>query len=154
MNHAVHKMGGQILMTFFVGVIDSKDKTLTYANASHNPPFLLTNNNGGQPGKDDILPLDGSPGYRLGQKADSTYDSFEEQLKPGDVLTVFTDGVTEGMNHAGREYGERRFYKSIISHAGKDAVGILDGIIADAEDFYDGVENEDDVTLAVVKLKI
>ena len=69
------------------------------------------------------------------------------------MLTVFTDGVTEGTNHAGREYGERRFYKSIISHSSKNADQILQNIISDAEDFYDGVENEDDVTLAVVKLK-
>ena len=67
MNHAVYKMGGQILMTFFVGVIDHRSKMLTYSNASHNPPFLLTNNAGGSPTKEDIMPLDGNPGYRLGR---------------------------------------------------------------------------------------
>ena len=98
MNHAVHKMGGQILMTFFVAVIDHKNNKITYANASHNPPYLLKVNPDSEeaPTKADIVPLMENPGFRLGHEAGSTYENHEIEVSNGDIITFFTDGIIEG----------------------------------------------------------
>ena len=154
MNHAVYKMGGQILMTFFVAVIDPEKKKLTYANASHNPPFLLrAKGEDYAPTKSDIIPLMESPGYRLGHESNSTYENFEIDIESGDVISFFTDGIIEGVNPAGKEYGERRFIKSMIKHCRLSADDLLQQVISDGQSFFDGVEVDDDVTLAMVKIK-
>ena len=154
MNHAVYKMGGQILMTFFVAVIDPEEKKLTYANASHNPPFLLrAKGEEYTPSKSDIIPLMENPGYRLGHESNSTYENHQIDIESGDVISFFTDGIIEGVNPAGKEYGERRFIKSMIKHCRLSADELLQQVISDGQSFFDGVEVDDDVTLAMVKIK-
>lgn len=154
MNTSVHRMGGQILMTFFVAVIDPQSKKITYANASHNPPFLLrAKGEDYTPSKSDIIPLMENPGYRLGHKSESTYENHEIDIESGDVISFFTDGIIEGVNPAGKEYGERRFIKSMIKHCRLSSEEMLDQIITDGHVFFDGIEVDDDVTLAMVKIK-
>ena len=154
MNKAVHKTGGQILMTFFVAVIDPENKKVTYANASHNPPFLLrAKGEDYTPTKSDIIPLMENPGYRLGHEPDSTYENYEIEIESGDVISFFTDGIIEGVNPAGKEYGERRFIKSMIRHCRLSSEDMLDQVITDGHVFFDGIEVDDDVTLAMVKIK-
>lgn len=154
MNKAVHRMGGQILMTFFVAVIDPETKKIIYSNASHNPPFLLrAKTEDYTPTKSDIIPLMENPGYRLGHKPDSTYENYEVEIESGDVISFFTDGIIEGVNPAGKEYGERRFIKSMIKHCRLSSEDMLDQVITDGHVFFDGIEVDDDVTLAMVKIK-
>jgi len=154
MNKSVHRIGGQILMTFFVAVIDPEAKKITYANASHNPPFLLrAKGEDYTPSKSDIIPLMENPGYRLGHEPDSTYENHEIDIESGDIISCFTDGIIEGVNPAGKEYGERRFIKSMIKHCRLSSEDMLNQVITDGHAFFDGIEVDDDVTLAMVKIK-
>ena len=84
--------------TVFYGTLSSTG-LLTYANAGHNPPVLLTRNG--------VRRLE-TGGLILGLFAQATYEQEAVQLEPGDVLVVFSDGVTEALNAEGGEFGEQR----------------------------------------------
>jgi sigma-B regulation protein RsbU (phosphoserine phosphatase) len=150
MNKAVCGVGSEILMTAFVALIDSDNKKITYANASHNPPFLYDYQNA-EADKSHLKPLLDSKGPRLGQEKDATYTQGEIQYKSGDSLILFTDGIIEGVNPEGKEYGQRKFLKSLLANVKKDAKSARDAIIEDAFNFYDGKKNDDDITLVMNK---
>lgn len=151
MNHAIHKSGGQILMTFFIGIFDNDTKKLTYASASHNPP-LLYKKGSGDPSKEDIETLMEGIGPRLGQELDASFSKGNVQLKGGDAILLFTDGIVEGANPEGKPWGERRFVKSFVSHLDKGPEDVVNGLLADSKEYYQGVAVDDDVTLVAVRI--
>jgi sigma-B regulation protein RsbU (phosphoserine phosphatase) len=76
-----------LFVTAFYGVLDPQARTLTYSRAGHNPPRLVRN--------DQVLALDGAGSLPLGILEVQHYDETQIQLEPGDLLLLFTDGVTE-----------------------------------------------------------
>ncbi|MBL7663528.1 MAG: SpoIIE family protein phosphatase [Bacteriovoracaceae bacterium] len=152
MNTAVASVGGQILMTAFVAVYDYQTKKLSYANASHNPPLLYQYQDA-EADKSHLVPLMDSNGERLGHNAQAQYQKAEQQLKTGDVLLLFTDGLIESTNKEGKDWGQRRFIKSFLSYAKSSARDIRSGVIKDANDFFQGQPYNDDITLVAIKIK-
>ncbi|MCB0362064.1 MAG: serine/threonine-protein phosphatase [Bdellovibrionales bacterium] len=138
---------GKVNMTFFLGVFNEETQILQYCNASHDPPFLIPHID--RPlKKNDILPLMKASGARLGESPDSEYNIAEIQLKEGDKIVLYTDGVTELRNSEGELWGERRLIRSVLKstndHAGlKESLAQLDQSIAD---FRQEAALEDDLT--------
>ena len=88
MNKSVHRMGGQILMTFFVAVIDPQNKKIIYANASHNPPFFLrAKGEEYAPTKSDIIPSDGKPWLSSLAMNLILHENHEIDIESGDVIS-------------------------------------------------------------------
>ena len=87
-------------VTAFYGVLDVKNRVFTFANAGHNPPLLLRAN-----GVADWLSEGGLP---LGIVHEATYEERPVALATGDVLVLYTDGVTEASNLTEEQYGPRR----------------------------------------------
>jgi sigma-B regulation protein RsbU (phosphoserine phosphatase) len=85
-------------VSFFYGVLDSKDNRLTYCNAGHNPPVLVRAN-----GAASEL---NAAGAVLGQFPDWVYEQSEVQLQTGDTLMLFTDGVVEACDREDEPLGE------------------------------------------------
>jgi sigma-B regulation protein RsbU (phosphoserine phosphatase) len=84
---------------------------------------------------------------------DADYDSARVQLKPGDLLVAFTDGITEAMNAAGDEWGEDRLIDALEA-ARPDEVGLVaDRVLAAAADFTRGAAQHDDMTLVAVRVR-
>jgi sigma-B regulation protein RsbU (phosphoserine phosphatase) len=132
-------------ITFFWAVIDDEKKQLLYVNAGHNPPLLIR--------KGKIIKLD-KGGIILGvMKTMVPYSSEKLQLEKDDVIVLFTDGVSEAMNHAGEEFSDQRLEKLSLSSAGKSAVEISDVIQAEVSKFAHGTVQSDDITLMVIKVK-
>jgi sigma-B regulation protein RsbU (phosphoserine phosphatase) len=130
-------------VTFCYARIDPAAGRLTYANAGHNPPLLVRAG-----GAVDRL----SPGGTvLGVFADSTYEQGAWPIGPGDRLVFYTDGMTEGRNTAGDEYGDDRIVEAAVAHRGLDAEAMLSAILRDVESFNGGAY-EDDATLIVAAL--
>jgi sigma-B regulation protein RsbU (phosphoserine phosphatase) len=92
---------GSKFCTLFYGVYDPAAGTLVYLNAGHNPPFLLRAA-GGEPERLEAT------GMLLGLFPDASYRKGEARLAPGDLLVVFSDGVSEAFNEEGEEFGEDR----------------------------------------------
>lgn len=149
-NSAVYKVGGKILMTFFIGIYDRETKTLKYANASHNPPYLYRFSEE-EPQKSDITLLLDAEGERLGHIENPKYTEGSVTIHDQDVLIMVTDGIIEAENSEKKQYGERRFLKSLLKHAKANPEEMLTGIIQDSEEFLAGEKPDDDVTLIIAK---
>jgi sigma-B regulation protein RsbU (phosphoserine phosphatase) len=130
-------------VTFCYARIDIAAGKLTYANAGHNPPLLIHAD-----GAIDKL----SPGGTvLGVFAESTYEQGDFALRPGDRIVFYTDGITEGRNTAGDEFGEEGLAASASAHRALGADAMLAAMLRDVEAFNGGTY-EDDATLIVAAL--
>jgi len=79
------------------------------------------------------------------------YENATEQLEPGDVLVVYSDGVTEALNTEGQEFGEERLAAIAEQRHSEDASTILEAIVEGVQTFARGAAQHDDVTAMVVK---
>jgi len=130
-------------ITFFYGEIDYEGGMLNYINAGHNPPRIITK------GKKVIdLP---AGGLSLGFFPDRSYEEDKAKLNKGDILLLFTDGVSERTNLAGEEFGEGKLVNLIKKNQKLDAQKLLDLIFDETEEFASQSAQEDDMTLVIVK---
>jgi sigma-B regulation protein RsbU (phosphoserine phosphatase) len=130
-------------VTFCYARIDVATGRLTYANAGHNPPLLVR--------ADGSIEKLSPGGTVLGVFTESTYDQGEFPLYAGDRLVFYTDGITEGRNREGEEYGEDRLAAVAQRYRAADADAMLAAVLQDVESF-NGDKYEDDATLIVAAL--
>ncbi|NNE07395.1 MAG: PP2C family protein-serine/threonine phosphatase, partial [Gemmatimonadetes bacterium] len=149
MNRIVSDQVDDQFVTFFYGVIDPRTGRLLYACAGHNPSLVVSAD-----GTSRWLSQAGLP---LGVMPDSQYELYEDKLKPGDVLVLYSDGVTEACDEAVADeaelefYGEDRLVASVRGNREALAAAILHGVLDDVGEFTRGAQQSDDVTLVVVK---
>lgn len=129
--------------TLFVGLADPRAGTLTYVNAGHNPPLLRRP----EGGLEALMPT----GMAIALLARATYEAAVTPFRAGDLLLVFTDGVTEAMDASGALYGDQRLSALLASAAAGDAASLRDLVLADVEAFAGDAARSDDVTVAVVR---
>lgn len=150
-------------VTFFYGQFDERTQQLTYVNAGHNPPLLV------RAGARDVQPVGqrngavviaASPYLRLdtggmvvGLFEDVGYEEETIQLRTGDLLLAYTDGVTEAVNAAGEEFGEARLQELLTTSADLPAAKIRDEIVRRVGVWCMGVAQHDDLTFVVLKVK-
>ncbi len=148
MNHAIFESAQRrFVMTCFASIIDTKQRTITYANAGHNFPYLFRPGEG--KGEFGSLMIRGN---RLGDDRNSKYEAKTTELAIGDVLVWYTDGIVECENEMGEEYGEKRFRASVRKAAALDAGEMRDAIIADAGAFFGEALRKDDITMVVGRI--
>jgi serine phosphatase RsbU (regulator of sigma subunit) len=127
--------------TVLYGVL-SCDGRLTYSNAGHNPPLIV--------GRRGVRRLE-QGGLIIGAFPEATFDEETVQLDPGDVLVVFSDGVTEAMNVDGADFGEQRLLSSIPDNRECSPTVLLERILTAVHEFSAGAEQSDDVTALVLR---
>lgn len=120
----------------------SGDGALTYCNAGHNPPIVV--------GASGVRTLEGS-GMPVGLFGAAPYTDEHTRLAPGEVLVVYSDGVTEALNTAGEEYGEARLIAEASSQRTAPLGDFLQGVITSVQAFASGASQSDDVTVLVVR---
>jgi len=131
-------------ITYFHGIFAEKERTFRYVNAGHNPPMLLRT--------DGSMELLEKGGLLLGVMKDMPYESGLTTIGAGDVLALFTDGVTEAMSPDEEEYGEDRLERVLRENLDKDAAHILNAVREDVREFTEDVAVlSDDLTMIVVK---
>jgi sigma-B regulation protein RsbU (phosphoserine phosphatase) len=129
------------LATIFFGSL-TEDGRLTYCNAAQNPPLLYSNGNW------ERLEVGGT---LVGAFANTIYEQAECQLRPGDTIVLFSDGIVEARNMEGEEFGEQRIRAAIGSRVGGPVEGILDHLLGALEEFTRGIPQADDLTAVVVR---
>jgi serine phosphatase RsbU (regulator of sigma subunit) len=145
MNHAIFESAQRrFVMTCFASIVDTKTRTITYANAGHNFPYLFRPGEG--KGEFGSLMIRGN---RLGDDPTSKYEAKTTELAVGDLLVWYTDGIVECENEAGEEYGEKRFRASVRKAAALDAGEMRDAIIAEAASYFGSTARKDDITMIV-----
>lgn len=131
-------------ITYFHGIYDRRDHSFKYVNAGHNPPTLVR--------ADGSMELLEKGGLLLGVLAGMPYESGTVTLGPGDVLSMFTDGVTEAMSPEGEEWGEERLEPLLIESRDLSATQILDKVHDAIKEFtHNAPILSDDLTMIVVK---
>lgn len=142
---------GQFMMTMFMGVYNHSTGVITYANASHDPPFLLPNKENIK--KRDLVILNEANGQRLGQGPDAVYETTEIQLEPGSKVVLYTDGITELKNAEGGMWGERAFIKCLLSchNEKQNIITTVERLATEATEYRKGHPLEDDVTYFILE---
>jgi sigma-B regulation protein RsbU (phosphoserine phosphatase) len=129
-------------VSFFYAVLDSKDNRLTYCNAGHNPPILVRAN-----GTASEL---NAAGAVLGQFPDWVYEQSDLQLRPGDRLIMFTDGLVEASNQDDDPFGEERVTRIAQENHGASAEELKTMLIRSASDHCAG-RFQDDASMIVLR---
>jgi sigma-B regulation protein RsbU (phosphoserine phosphatase) len=130
-------------VTFFVARLDPESGGLTYVNAGHNPPLLIR--------ASGDLELLHEGGMVLGLFENVTYEAGRVELRPGDTLLAYSDGVSETWSPDGDEYGEERLSAFAREKRGIDAAELQAAILRDIESFERGAAPTDDRTLVVLR---
>ena len=130
-------------VTAFYGVLDHKNRVLIFSNAGHNPPILARAD-----GSIELL-LEG--GVALGVLPDAIYEERPIAIQPGDVLLLYTDGVSEAEAPNGEQYGQWRLEQLLTRLRELPATAILDAVVEDVLRFTGERGQNDDLTLMVVK---
>lgn len=127
-------------VTAFLGVLEPESGRLVWTNAGHNPPLLVRASGEVEQLAGSCLPLGLLPGFG--------YGSDESVLRPGDVLVVYTDGITEATDPDGEVYGLERLIA--VCREFRDSTRLVDAVDRDLSEFAAGVPFADDRTLVVV----
>jgi sigma-B regulation protein RsbU (phosphoserine phosphatase) len=137
--------------SFFYGQYDALTRRLDYVNAGHNPPILSNQNDRVERGERSVRRLDPS-GPVIGLIPDGSYVQRSVTLEEGDVLLLFTDGVSETLNAAGEEWGEARLTQEIVAHRALPARELVDRIMRTSEEFAGSAAQYDDMTLVAARV--
>jgi sigma-B regulation protein RsbU (phosphoserine phosphatase) len=128
-------------ITLFYGLLDADSKIVRYTNAGHNAP-ILTREDGAQVRLEE-------GGLILGAFQESAYEQGEIELRPGDRLVMFTDGVTEAVDGEGEEFGEELLAEVSRCNRRLSAEALLHSLLDRVTQFCGG-EFEDDATILIV----
>ena len=130
-------------VTAFYGILDVTNRTLSYTNAGHNPPLLLT--------ADGRLQFIERGSLPLGMFKDTRYHEYYQTIEPGEMLVLYTDGVTEAQSPQGEEYGRDRLARAVKANRSLSARDLIAALHKEVIDWTDGKGATDDVTFFVIK---
>ncbi len=133
-----------MFVTLFYGVLDEEARDLVYANAGHPPPLLFRRSEG------DFAELEVT-GIALGAMGGMEYEERRMSLSSGDVLVLYTDGVTEAINRDVEQYGTKRLCSIVRKAHALPAQTIMESILEDISRFSEGQAQFDDITMIVLK---
>jgi sigma-B regulation protein RsbU (phosphoserine phosphatase) len=127
--------------TLFYGVL-SRDGRLTYTNAGHNPPLVL--------GRSGLRRLS-TGGTIVGIFPEASYEQETITLDPGDLVIVFSDGVTEAFNADWEEFGDARLIESVRENAALPPAALLEKVMTAVRGFVKDAVQSDDVSVLVLR---
>jgi phosphoserine phosphatase RsbU/P len=128
-------------VTMVYGVVTAEGR-LTYCNAGHNPPLVITGNG--------VRRLE-CGGPVLGLLPGVEYEEETVQLDPGDIIVVFSDGVSESMDTTGEQYEDTRIAECVQRCRDLKPAEILERLLADVRKFSDGTPQHDDLTAMIIR---
>jgi sigma-B regulation protein RsbU (phosphoserine phosphatase) len=139
------RFGDNRYATLFWAEYNAQTAVLTYVNAGH-PSAIMIRSSGG------IERLD-ADGFPIGMFPNARYTARELQMKPGDRLVIFSDGLTDAQNTAEEEFGDERLIDCCEAiAAGMDAKGIASRLMHAVTDWSAGTEQFDDTTIVVLQV--
>lgn len=136
---------GNRFATLFLALYDDRAGALRYTNAGHNPPALI------RAGGDIEQLTDG--GMMVGAFDWAQFEEAETTLGEGDLLLVFSDGLSEAQNLAGEEYGEQRLIEFAAARRDLSAEELRSAIFEEVNSWAGGAERDDDQTLVILKAR-
>jgi adenylate cyclase len=135
---------GGVFVTAFAGILDLGSGEVNYASAGHDSPFIL----GGTSGLRQLITEGGPP---LGAVDEFHYPIDHDRIDVGEVLLLFTDGVTEAENAERRFYSLERLAMALVKAPVVDAQCVVAAVVDDVRRFVGGAEQADDMTLLALR---
>ena len=149
MNHFLYRStASSSYATFFYAQVDPRGRTLQYVNAGHNPPYVLRVERGSMAVEE--LSVGGTV---IGMFPQARYEEGTVDLRPGDVLMVFTDGVPEALNPREEEFGEERLKKVLCDVASLPVEEMISRMTRELKDWIQDAAQYDDLTFVLMKVK-
>ena len=135
---------GGVFVTAFAGVLDLGSGEVDFASAGHDAPFIL----GGKTGLRRLVTEGGPP---LGAVDDFRYPIDHDRIEPGEVLLLYTDGVTEAENASHTLYSSERLATALGKAPVVDAQSVVAAVVDDVSRFVGSAERADDMTLLALR---
>jgi phosphoserine phosphatase RsbU/P len=142
---SAYSLDGRRFTTAVLCEYDTVSRRLTYVNAGHNAPILRRAN-----GALESLTSGGLP---LGISLEASYETASLELRPGDALILFTDGVVEAFNESGQEFGNDRWLGAMRSLPDWNAQETLQFLMKRVDEFVGATRQSDDITCLVFRSK-
>ena len=133
----------ELFVTVFYCIFDPKTGVLRYANGGHNPPYVRHVDG-------SIEILSGTGGLVLGAMPGVEYPNHTVEMRAGDRLVLYTDGVTEAFNHVDEAYGVERLIAEVKAHGDGPAEALVERICRSVTTFSGTAPQSDDITLTVL----
>ncbi len=134
----------QYFLTLFVGILDVRSGLMDYCNAAHNYPYILHANG-------TLTSLSKSHGLPLGIYKDKSYKSSSVQLKYGDLLLLYTDGVINSTDSHNHHYGTTRLEKNIQNLNDLSSEEVVNRLVKSIMIYEGGSRQSDDITLVAIR---
>jgi sigma-B regulation protein RsbU (phosphoserine phosphatase) len=131
-------------ITVFYGILEPEKNELVYSNAGHNPAIHLKAGNG-------EMTLLKNTGMPLGLYDDQNWQQRNIQLDPGDMVIMYTDGVTDAQNPLNELYGMERFSKTIQANRKCPPAELENLVLEDIDRFLDGAPQPDDMAMVILR---
>lgn len=130
-------------VTLFCGILDAKAQSFNYVNAGHNFPLYLDKNG-------SIQNLE-TGGLMLGIVPEAAFEDAAVKFQPGEIIVIYSDGVTEAENQLEDMFGEKRLAKALQDYKHESANAIMTRIYQQVKEFEGQDKQDDDITLVVIK---
>ena len=144
----IHNIRFETFVTFFIGAFDSSTNKLTYCNAGHLPPLVFRQTKN----KEESVVMLRPTGAAIGLVEEAIFGEKTIDLQEGDLLVLYTDGVTEAMNTDNQEFGRERLETLIQQVEGLQVKEVIQKIRLSLEEFSEGKPLADDTTIVVSRI--
>ena len=133
-----------MFVTVFFGILDPATSMVSFCNAGHNPPYIVS-------GTNSVAALDGPRSKPLGIRPTFAYETGTRKLAPGDCIFLFTDGITEAMDPAGDLFSEERLEEALRSVVDQPASTVVGKVIAKVREFVATAPQADDIAAMAIR---
>jgi CheY-like chemotaxis protein len=137
---------GGMFVTAFYGILETHTGRFLFANAGHPPGYLVCT----RKGKETADRLTRT-GMAMGVSEDARWQQKSLRLEVGDLLLLYTDGISEAQNPGGASYGEERLLEVVLSKAMESANQIREAVLDDVRRFMGNSPRQDDIAIVVIK---
>ena len=135
---------GLMFVTLFFGVMRPDCGDVSFCNAGHNPPYHLR--------ATDAKQLPTTKGRPVGLRAGSAYETVTLSMSPGDLLYLYSDGITEAVDVSGELFSEQRLEQALLSTSSATANVTVDAVTHAVKRFVGGAQQSDDITAMAIRL--
>jgi sigma-B regulation protein RsbU (phosphoserine phosphatase) len=140
-----HNTAPNKFATLFYGILNNVTHEITYCNAGHNEPFLFS--------KENKLTKLSTGGLVAGIVPSYPFEEAAFSMLPGELLILFSDGITEAMNNNEEEFGDDRLMEVIVNHRTESPEKLIEIIFKYVKKFCDNTAQMDDMTIVIIKRK-
>ena len=134
-----------LFVTSFIGVIDFSMNTITYVNAGHEKPYIISG--------DKLIKLEGTSNFVMGGEENFPYRQESHAFNKGDYIFLFTDGLNESINSEREEFSYQRIENTLEENKSLTLDKLIDKMNENLEAFVGNEEQFDDVTMLVIKYR-